>query len=237
VERRSSCWQEQPVRPTTGYILVNAAHVIWTDRARHLNVSSHPRRTARRTSATPNSPRARRGQTPRVPPPGVPRSRRSAPPNPVLDAFVGGWEVTSINTAHTGMPLDVTYGATGANIVSSLSNDYRGQPFLRPNVSGSATSQSRSAMLNTYFAGYTFTTPPASAPYGNVGRNSFQTSISGTFPPTRTSVFATGPDCNSGRNSSTSSTTPISAYLTPKPPVRPSGPSVTPIRRDRANSP
>src|ERR1035441_5044325 len=66
--------------------------------------------------------------------------------NPVVDAFVGGWELTSINTAHTGTPLDVTYGATGANIVSSLSNDYRGQPFLRPNVSGSAVSQSRSAM-------------------------------------------------------------------------------------------
>ena len=94
--------------------------------------------------------------------------------NPVVDALVGGWELTSINTAHTGTPLDVTYGATGANIVSSLSNDYRGQPFLRPNVTGSAASQSRSAMLNTYFAGYTFTTPPASSPYGNVGRNSFR---------------------------------------------------------------
>ncbi len=94
--------------------------------------------------------------------------------NPVVDAFVGGWEITSINTAHTGQPLDVTYGATGANIVSSLSNDYRGQPELRPNVIGSATSQSRSQMLNTYFAGYTFSTPPASAPYGDVGRNSFR---------------------------------------------------------------
>ena len=94
--------------------------------------------------------------------------------NPVLDAVVGGWELNSINTAHTGTPLDVIYGATGANIVSSLSNDYRGQPFLRPNVTGSAASQSRSAMLNTYFAGYTFTTPPANAPYGNVGRNSFR---------------------------------------------------------------
>jgi hypothetical protein len=94
--------------------------------------------------------------------------------NPVADVFVGGWELTSINTAHTGFPIDVTYGATGANIVSSLSNDYRGQPYLRPNVTGSATSQSRSAMLQTYFAGYTFTTPPANAPYGNVGRNSFR---------------------------------------------------------------
>ncbi|HUK15107.1 MAG TPA: TonB-dependent receptor [Bryobacteraceae bacterium] len=94
--------------------------------------------------------------------------------NPVADAVVGGWEITSINTAHTGTPLDVTYSATGNNIVSSLSNDYRGQPFLRPNVSGSAVSQSRSAMLNTFFAGYTFTTPPANAPYGDVGRNSFR---------------------------------------------------------------
>jgi hypothetical protein len=94
--------------------------------------------------------------------------------NAVADAIVGGWEINGINTAHTGFPLDVTYGATGANIVSSLSNDYRGQPFLRPNVTGSATSQSRSAMLQTYFAGYTFSTPPASAPYGNLGRNSFR---------------------------------------------------------------
>jgi hypothetical protein len=94
--------------------------------------------------------------------------------NPVADAIVGGWEINGINTAHTGQPIDVVYAASGNNQVSSLSNDYRGQPFLRPNVTGSSTSQSRSAMLNTYFAGYSFSTPPASAPYGNVGRNSFR---------------------------------------------------------------
>jgi hypothetical protein len=94
--------------------------------------------------------------------------------NPFLDAMVGGWDLNTINTAHTGTPLDVIYGASTANDNTGLSNDYRGQAFLRPNVSGSATSQSRSQMLNTYFAGYTFTVPPASAPYGNVGRNSFR---------------------------------------------------------------
>ena len=55
----------------------------------------------------------------------------------LMDAFVGGWEFTTINTARTGTPLDVVYSASGNNIVSSLSNDYRGQPFLRPNVTGS----------------------------------------------------------------------------------------------------
>ncbi|MGA2725378.1 MAG: TonB-dependent receptor [Bryobacteraceae bacterium] len=94
--------------------------------------------------------------------------------NRAEDAFLGGWEINSINTAHTGQPLDVSYSATGNNIVSSLSNDYRGEPYVRPNVTGSATSQSRSAMLNTYFAGYTFSTPPANAPFGDLGRNSFR---------------------------------------------------------------
>ena len=94
--------------------------------------------------------------------------------NPFLDAVVGGWELNTINTAHTGTPLDVAYAASSINDNTGLSNDYRGQAFLRPNVSGSAASQSTSQMLNTFYAGYTFTTPPATAPYGNLGRNAFR---------------------------------------------------------------
>jgi len=95
--------------------------------------------------------------------------------NPVLDAILGGWELNAINTAHTGTPLNVIYNATGANQISSLSNDYRGEPFPRPNVTGNATSQSRSQMLNTYFAGYTFTTPSPNQEFGDLGRNAFRT--------------------------------------------------------------
>ena len=97
--------------------------------------------------------------------------------NPVLDAILGGWELNAINTAHTGTPLDVIYNATGANEISSLSNDYRGEPFPRPNVTGSAASQSRSQMLNTYFAGYTFTTPSPSQEFGDLGRNAFRSPV------------------------------------------------------------
>ncbi|HEX6546854.1 MAG TPA: hypothetical protein VF023_11140, partial [Bryobacteraceae bacterium] len=35
-------------------------------------------------------------------------------------------------------------------------------------------SQSKSDLINNYFAGYTFTTPPASNPWGNLGRNAFR---------------------------------------------------------------
>jgi hypothetical protein len=94
--------------------------------------------------------------------------------NPIVSAVAGGWDVNSIISTHTGTPLDIAYAPSTANDVTGLTNDYRGQAFQRPNISGSAASQSRAQMVNTYYAGYTFTTPPASAPFGNVGRNSFR---------------------------------------------------------------
>jgi hypothetical protein len=94
--------------------------------------------------------------------------------NSVLGAALGGWELNTINTANTGTPIDVAYSPSAANDVTGLTNDYRGQAILRPNVSGTAASQSKSQEINSYFAGYTFTTPAASSPFGNLGRNAFR---------------------------------------------------------------
>jgi hypothetical protein len=42
-------------------------------------------------------------------------------------------------------------------------------------VSGqAATGLTKGQMVNNYFAGYTFTTPPPYAPFGDAGRNSFR---------------------------------------------------------------
>src|SRR5258708_3869534 len=49
-----------------------------------------------------------------------------------------------------------------------------GLAILRPNVSGSSVGQSQGQLVNTFFAGYTFTTPPSSNPFGNLGRNAFR---------------------------------------------------------------
>ncbi len=92
--------------------------------------------------------------------------------NPFVDALAGGWALNTINTANTGTPIDVSYGPTTSQDVTGLTNDYRGEAILRPNVSGSAVGQGKSAMINNYFAGYTFTTPSAS--FGNLGRNAFR---------------------------------------------------------------
>jgi len=89
-------------------------------------------------------------------------------------ALLGGWQLNAINTANTGTPVNVYYAPSTANDVTGLSAEYRGETFQRPNVSGSAQGQSTAQSLLTYFAGYTFTTPPASAPFGNLGRNAFR---------------------------------------------------------------
>jgi hypothetical protein len=94
--------------------------------------------------------------------------------NPVLDAVLGGWDLNAINTASTGLPVNVYYAPAAANDVTGLSAEYRGQAFERPNVSGSAASQSTAQSLLTYFAGYTFTTPSPNNPFGNLGRNAFR---------------------------------------------------------------
>jgi hypothetical protein len=94
--------------------------------------------------------------------------------NSVIDAALGGWELNTINTANTGTPIDVSYSPSSANDVTGLTNDYRGEAILRPNVSGTAASQSKSQRINSYFAGYTFSTPSASAPFGSLGRNAFR---------------------------------------------------------------
>jgi len=76
-----------------------------------------------------------------------------------------------------GLPVDVDYNPSAANDVTGISQsaDYRAVALLRLNVSGSAASQSTAQSLLPYFAGYTFTTLPASAPFGNLGRNAFRT--------------------------------------------------------------
>ena len=92
----------------------------------------------------------------------------------VFDAAAGGWDLNSIVTAQSGTPLDVIYAPPTANDVTGPIADYRGVSELRPNVTGTAASQSSSQRINTYFAGYTFTIPAATNPFGNLGRDAFR---------------------------------------------------------------
>jgi hypothetical protein len=54
--------------------------------------------------------------------------------NPVLDAIVGGWQISAVNTAEGGTPFNITYTPNSANVVSpQISATYRGANEYRPN--------------------------------------------------------------------------------------------------------
>jgi len=54
--------------------------------------------------------------------------------NPVLDAIIGGWQISGVNTAQAGTPFNVGYTPNSANAVSpQISATYRGANEYRPN--------------------------------------------------------------------------------------------------------
>ena len=94
--------------------------------------------------------------------------------NRAVDSFLGGWELTTINTANSGLPVDVAYTPSAANDVTGRIPDYRGEAIMRPNLVGNPAGASGPAMLNQYFNPAAFAIPPASAPFGNLGRNALR---------------------------------------------------------------
>ena len=95
--------------------------------------------------------------------------------NPIVDGVLGGWEVNTINTANTGLPVNVVYAPAAANDVTGRIPDYRGEAVMRPNVVGNPTDLRGSDPLNHYFDAAAFQVPSASVPFGNSGRNAYRT--------------------------------------------------------------
>ncbi len=93
--------------------------------------------------------------------------------NSWVDGLLGGWEANTINFANSGTPLNVAYTPGAANDVTGRIPDYRGEAIMRPNVAPSA-SPVLGDPINHFYGAYTFTVPPANAPFGDVGRNSFR---------------------------------------------------------------
>jgi outer membrane receptor protein involved in Fe transport len=83
--------------------------------------------------------------------------------NPVLDQFLGGWRLTGINTMTSGIPVNLTYGPTSLQSVSSA-------PTYRPNVSADIYPAEKT--ITGYFDKASVTVPTdVSSPFGNAGRN------------------------------------------------------------------
>jgi hypothetical protein len=89
--------------------------------------------------------------------------------NGVVDALLGGWRLTGINTMTSGQPINISYGPPSAFSVS-------GAPTYRPNyLGGDIYSADRD--VSNYFNKASLSAPSvanpndASRPFGNLGRN------------------------------------------------------------------
>jgi hypothetical protein len=107
--------------------------------------------------------------------------------NGFVDAVLGGWQVSAINTAQAGTPFNITYSPNSAQAVSpQISATYRGANEYRPlRVPGVPVTQGRSnRAANTGYVNYinyaafilppirdTATTPNVLSPFGNASRN------------------------------------------------------------------
>ncbi len=90
----------------------------------------------------------------------------------LVKGILGGWQMSAINTASSGLPVTLTYSASSAANVSGL-------PTYRPNIIGDPVNPS-SAYVRTPFALTNFFNksalqiPDPSQPFGNVGRNTMR---------------------------------------------------------------
>jgi hypothetical protein len=105
--------------------------------------------------------------------------------NPFVDAVIGGWQVSAINTAQAGTPFNITYSPNSAQLASTqITANYRGVNLYRPNrVPGVPLTQGRTVQqaVTGYiqYINYNAITLPAintaagvlQSPFGNLSRN------------------------------------------------------------------
>ncbi|HEY1338642.1 MAG TPA: TonB-dependent receptor, partial [Bryobacteraceae bacterium] len=86
--------------------------------------------------------------------------------NPAIDAVLGGWQMTVINTAASGLPINITYSPTAQFQVSTIGLS------VRPNQVGDLVTPEGQRTTTNYLnrAGVAIPTDPAH-PFGNIGRN------------------------------------------------------------------
>ncbi len=110
--------------------------------------------------------------------------------NGFVDAAIGGWQISTINTMQSGTPFNLTYTPASANNVSpTIANSFRGANLYRPNVIPGVNpiqnTQTPSSGYIQYVNPAAFALPATSvtsggvttllSPFGNASRNPLRT--------------------------------------------------------------
>jgi hypothetical protein len=93
--------------------------------------------------------------------------------SPLMEAFVGGWEIAGINSISAGEPVTFIYNPGATSIVSGIQQDFRGANNYRPNVTCDPLATGDSRTITNWFNRDCVVIPTdPSQPFGNASRNS-----------------------------------------------------------------
>jgi len=88
-----------------------------------------------------------------------------------LEAVIGGWTITSINTMRSGQTINLRYSPSAQASVTANLPSFLGGVALRPNISGSVLAPEGSRTIDNYFNISNVSIPSVTQPFGNAGRN------------------------------------------------------------------
>ncbi len=88
-----------------------------------------------------------------------------------LKGALGGWQLSAINTMRSGRTVNLRYNTSGPTPVTSGLPTFLGGVTLRPNLLGEVLMPEAERSIDNYFNRANIVLPPATAPFGNAGRN------------------------------------------------------------------
>jgi hypothetical protein len=89
----------------------------------------------------------------------------------VLECVFGGWQISAINTMRSGRTVNFRYVTSGPTPITAGLATYLGGVTLRPNIIGDPLAPESERSIDNYFNKANVVMPPATAPFGNAGRN------------------------------------------------------------------
>lgn len=89
----------------------------------------------------------------------------------LLEGALGGWQMTAINTMRSGRTINMRYNTSGPTPVTAGLATFLGGVNLRPNLIGDPLTPEDQRSIDNYLNKATVVLPPATAPFGNAGRN------------------------------------------------------------------
>ncbi len=100
------------------------------------------------------------------------KGRRFASSMPaVAEFFLGGWELSGINSAYSGQPITITYSPSSVFQVSGIQQDFRGANNYRVNIIGDPVNHSSNHIDHFLNVDNIRIPTDPSKPFGNSGRD------------------------------------------------------------------